>query len=38
MTAMVSVYDELVLEGVLCTGQGKAAVIRGQDPLGEMEF
>lgn len=31
-------YDELVLEGVLRTGQGRAAVIKGRDPLDDMEF
>ena len=31
-------YDELVLEGLIRTGQGKAAVIRGPDPLEGMEF
>ena len=36
--ALVSVYDELVLEGVLRTGQDKAAVIKGWDPLDEMGF
>ena len=36
--ALVSLYDELVLEGVLRMGQGKVAVIRGRDPLDEMEF
>lgn len=36
--ALVSVYDELVLEGALRTGQGKAAVINGRAPLEEMEF
>lgn len=36
--ALVSMYDELVLEGLLRTGQGKAAVIRGRDALEGMEF
>lgn len=36
--ALVALYDELVLEGVLRTGQGKAAVIKAVDPLDEMEF
>lgn len=36
--ALVSVYDELALEGVVRRGQGKVAVIKGRDPLDEMVF
>ena len=36
--ALASLYDELVLEGVLRTGRGKALVIKGRDPWDEMGF
>ena len=36
--ALVLLYDELVLEVALRTGRGKAAVIKGRDPLDGMEF
>lgn len=36
--ALVSLYDELVLTGLLRTGRGESTVIRAEDPLEDMRF
>lgn len=36
--ALVSLYEELVLQEALRPGHGRTAVIKGRDPLDEMEF
>lgn len=36
--ALVSVYDELVLTGLLRMGRGKSTVIRAEDPLDDQRF
>lgn len=36
--ALVSLYDELVLTGLLRTGCGTSTVIRAEDPLDDMRF